>query len=130
MKKWIFIGIVALGVIGIGYVIWDYNRPSIRLDNIEPDSIVISPNPWQEYISIPAEDTGKVFEVTWDQKYGATRREFCRAIFKNDKSMQYKLVAPWITSIIIQLSNTNNIKIVKINKNEIPKNYSSEKSKE
>lgn len=78
MKKWISIGIVALGVIGIVYVIWSSNRPLSGLNNYsEPDLILISPNPWQEYISIPIEDTLKVFEVTWDQKYGATRKEYC-----------------------------------------------------
>ena len=121
MKKWIAIGIIILGLISIIYVIWDQNRPGIRLDNIVvTDTIKVDNSAWYEYMSISIQDSMYAYEVIWDQKYGVTKKEYCKVIFKNDKNNLYKLVAPWRSSIEIPYANINNIAINKILIKSIP----------
>jgi hypothetical protein len=66
--------------------------------------------PENEWTVIQQCDSTEAIKVEWDQKYGLTRTEYCRAVFQN--ASQYKLVAPWI-NITIEKSNTNNICYVK-----------------
>jgi len=124
-KMWIAIVIVALGAVGIGYEIWKNSSPSFPSNYNTSDTLKVETNSWIPYLSIPEGDTDFVYEVTWDQKYGATKKAYCMAIFKDDKLRQYGLIAPWISSIVIENQNTNNVKITKVLKKDVPnyKNY-------
>ena len=118
--KWIAIVIVALGVVGIIYEIRN-NNSSNHLGNFTvQDTLIVDTNPWKPYLSISSEDTGNVYEVVWDQKYGATKKMYCMAVFRNDQTKQYKLIAPWLTGIIIEEQNTNNIRFNRVEINAVP----------
>jgi len=84
------------------------------------DSLQIEDNPWELLLNIEPSDTLHVYKVVWDQKYGATKINYCRAIFENKKAKQYKLIAPWFNSIIIEGQNINNIDFKKIEKRSMP----------
>jgi len=118
-KMWIAIVIVALGIIAIGYEILKNSSPSIPSNYKTSDTLKVEINPWVPYLSISEEDTVNIYEVIWDQKYGATKTAYCMVIFKNDKLRQYKLIAPWINSIVIEGQNINDIKITKVLKKDV-----------
>lgn len=118
--KLIAIIIVVLGVVGIIYEIWSVNSSNHLGNFTVQDTLVVDTNPWKPYISIPEGDTGTIYEVIWDQKYGATKTAYCLAIFRNESAKQYKLIAPWISGIVIEDQNTNNIKFNKIPKSNVP----------
>lgn len=122
MKKWVAIVIVALGVVGVAYVIWSSNSPNYFGNFSTRDTLIVDTNPWKPSLSIPTGDTENVYEVTWDQKYGATKKSYCVAVFQNEKSRQYKLIAPWLDGLVIEYQNTNNIKFNKVSKKDVP-NY-------
>jgi len=104
-------------------VTWNANR-GINLSNIKiADTIQIEKGEWEEYKSILIEDSILVYQVTWDQKYGVTKTEYCKVIFKNDKQKQYKLIAPWLDGVIIERVNMNDLSVDKINLNDVPKSY-------
>lgn len=120
MKKWIAYVIVALGVVGVVYVIWDQNS-SVNLSNYTVrDTTVIEANPWKPYRNIPEGDTENIYEVSWDQKYGVTKKKYCTAVFRNEQSKQYKLIAPWLDDQIIEYQNTNDIIFTKVLKRDVP----------
>jgi hypothetical protein len=126
MVKWVVIAIVILGGIGIAYEIWNQNS-SVDLSNYtNRDSVVIETNAWEPYLNIPEGDTESIFEVTWDQKYGATKTSFCMIVFRNEQAKQYKLVAPWLDGVIIEYQNTNDIKFNKVLRKDAP-NYKNSK---
>lgn len=117
--KWVAIVIVALGVVGIVYVIWDHNRPSFLGNYTNLDTAVVETNPWKPYLSVSEKDTGIVIEVIWDQKYGATKKSYCMAVFQNEKTRQYRLIAPWMKNITIECQNMNDIKFNKVHRDSI-----------
>jgi hypothetical protein len=120
MKKWIGIVIIALGVVGIAYVIWDSNS-SINLAGYSVrDTVAIEENVWKLYRSIPIGDTDEVYEVIWDQKYGATKKCYCTVVFRNERSNEYKLVAPWLDDLVIEKQNTDDISFDKVFKKDVP----------
>lgn len=118
--KWIAIVIVALGVVGIVYVIWDSNSSNVLSNYTTLDTAVVETNPWKPYLGISENDTDNVIEVVWDQKYGATKKSYCKAVFQNEKTHQYRLIAPWMESITIECQNTNDINFNKISKKDVP----------
>jgi hypothetical protein len=121
-NKWIAIVIIAFGAVGIAYEVWNSNS-SNHLGNFATlDTAKVDPNPWKPYISISEGDTGNIYEVVWDQKYGATKTAYCLAIFRNEQAKQYELIASWISGIVIEDQNTNNIKFNKVQKSDVP-NY-------
>jgi uncharacterized protein YxeA len=122
MKKWIAIIIVALAVVGIAYAIWEHNSSNVFSNYTTQDTVVVETNPWQPYLSVPVGDTESVYEVVWDQKYGTTKTSYCMVVFRNERSKQYKLIAPWLDGIIIEYQNTNDIKFNKVLRKDVP-NY-------
>ena len=119
LYKWIAFVIVALGVVGIVYVIWDHNSSNVLGNYTNLDTAVVETNPWKPYISVSEKDTGIVIEVIWDQKYGATKKSYCMAVFQNEKTRQYRLIAPWMKSITIECQNMNDIKFNKVCRDSI-----------
>jgi len=126
MKKWVVIGIVVLGVLGIGYEIWNQSYSNGLVNFTSRDSSSTEVSPWILFNSISADDTDGLYEVIWDQKYGTTKKVYCKAIFKNDKTNQFKLIAPWLEALIIESQNTNDMKINKVSKKDAP-DYSNNK---
>jgi hypothetical protein len=107
MKK--FWGVLVLIAL-IGITLWatyEYNRESIGQFTHLPDEDVIPENEWKV---VQQADSISMIKVEWDQKYGATKIAYCRAVFQN--STQFKLVAPWIT-LTIEKANLDNIRFVK-----------------
>lgn len=126
MKKWVVIVVVALGVVGIAYEIWNQNSSNGLVGYTSRDSLVIDMNPWKSYVSIPVNDTENLYEVTWAQKYGDTKTMYCMSVFRNESAKEYKLVAPWLNALVIEDQNANDIKITKVSKKDAP-NYSNSK---
>lgn len=93
--------IIALGVVGIIYTIWDQNSSNPLVGYVERDSTVIEENTWKPYLSISDKSNDEVFEVSWDQKYGVTKKQYCMVVFRNESIRQYKLIAPWLDGAII-----------------------------
>ena len=118
--KWVAIVIVALGAVGIGYEIWSHNSNNHLGSYDTLDTSEVETNPWQPYKYLTESDSDYVFEVIWDQKYGATKTAYCKAIFKNIKTNQYELIAPWLNSVTIEAQNTNDLKINKVLKKDVP----------
>lgn len=118
--KWVAIVIVALGVIGIAYEIWSNNTNNGLVGFSTRDTITVEANPWIPHVAIPVEDSDSLYEVTWDQKYGATKIAYCKCIFRNEKTGDYRLIAPWTSFITIEAQNTNNVKVVKVSKVDVP----------
>ncbi len=121
MKKWIAftIGIVAVGA--IGYAIWDTNQTAyFGLNMHRADTLKIEPNEWQAYKYIDLADSTHVYRVIWTQKYGATQVAYCKVVFKNDKTGQYKLVAPWTGGVEIERSNMDDISFDRITLDSVP----------
>lgn len=95
--KTISIIIIVLCVIAIIYEVLQYNRPISNLVTYNTiDTLEIKKNAW--FVNCVA-DSGYVYKVTWDQKYGTTKEAYCKAIFKNNETKQVKLIAPWIDAI-------------------------------
>lgn len=120
--NWVAYVIVALGVVGIIYTIWNANSTNPFGNYAVRDTAVVETNHWKPYISISNDDTCSVYEVLWDQKYGATKKSYCMVVFRNESAKQYKLIAPWLDGLIIEYQNTNDIKFNKVLKENAP-NY-------
>lgn len=118
--KWIAYVIVALGVVGIAYTIWDQNSSNPLVGYVERDSTVIEENSWRPYLSISDKSNDEIYEVVWDQKYGVTKTMYCVVVFRNESAKQYKLIAPWLDGAIIEYQNTNDIKFKKVLKSNVP----------
>lgn len=118
--KWIAYVIVALGVVGIAYTIWDQNSSNPLVGYVERDSTVIEENSWRPYLSISDKSNDEIYEVVWDQKYGVTKTMYCVVVFRNESIKQYKLIAPWLDGAIIEYQNTNDIKFKKVLKSNVP----------
>jgi hypothetical protein len=121
MKKWvaISIGVVAVGI--IGYAIWDANLPVyLGLNMHGADTLKIEAGEWQPTKAIDPADSTHVYRVIWTQKYGDTKVAYCKIVFKNDKTGQYKLVAPWTSGIEIERSNMDDIQFDKLPIDSVP----------
>lgn len=103
---------LSLAAIAAAYSVWQENKGTDVLtgltNTVKEEKIL--PNVWEPLKQVNISDTGKVvIKVTWDQKYGQTKVEYCRAVFHNAKEGQYMLTAPWLGSVRIERSNTNDI---------------------
>lgn len=125
MKKKSLITIITIAciLVVIIFVTWNANRGT-NLTNLHvTEDQKIEKNEWEEHKFILVDDSVHVYKVTWDQKYGVTRTEYCKAAFRNDKQKQYKLVAPWLDEKIIERVNMNDIRFDKILLDSIPESY-------
>lgn len=109
-NRWIGIIVTIIVVALIGYVIYEANVPRYFGPNMNIiEEPIIKPNDWQPYKSITPEDSIHILKVTWAEKYGENRVVYCKAVFKNDKEKQYKMVAPWMNDVEIERTNMNDI---------------------
>ena len=122
-KHWVGICIGVIALVAIIYVIWDSNQFGGLGPNIMTvEDPKVEPNDWQPYKSIGPEDSLHVLKVVWTEKYGPTKTEYCMAVFSNDKTKQYKLVAPWKEVTDIERSNMTDISISTVAKKDMPVN--------
>lgn len=84
------------------------------------DTLKIEESPWKVLSCIKSNDSVYVYKVTWDQKYGVTKTAYCMAIFKNESTNEYKLIAPWLNTVLIEKQNINDIDIAKVEKKSMP----------
>jgi len=110
MKKvWIMVSLLVL-IIAIT-IFYNWNRYSGNVVVFEEKPIK---NDWVVLVSVKPEDTMKVIEVKYQEKYGLEKTAICKAVFENSKTGEYKCISPEIGSLILQKSNLNsfNSKIV------------------
>lgn len=75
----------------------------------------VGKNEWSVFKSVPPDSTDRyVLEVVYSEKYGPCHTESCMVVMKNDKTRQYKIIAPWIIKEIERGNIVNfEIKIVR-----------------
>ena len=88
--------------------------PGLPLDN-QPSEI--EKNAWQPE-NFVRDVENKVLKVSYREKYGSELVIYCMAFFNNDKTKQYKAVAPWLGSTIIEKENITEITIREVDKKE------------
>jgi hypothetical protein len=119
MRKWLVIILIFIFI----FIVYKKKKQdqSVNLTTYKNiDSLQIENNPWELLLNIEPKDSIHIYKVIWDQKYGATKINYCMAIFENKKAKQYKLIAPWFNSIIIEGQNISNINFEKIEKKSMP----------
>lgn len=58
-------------------------------------------------------------KVIYREKYGAEIITYCMVLFRNDKTKQYKMIAPWLKSKIVEMSNITGIEVYEVSKSEV-----------
>jgi hypothetical protein len=58
-------------------------------------------------------------KVVYREKYGSEITEFCMVIFRNDKTQQYKFIAPWLKNELIERSNISGMIVKEVLKSEM-----------
>lgn len=76
-------------------------------------------NDWVSIQSIKLEDSLNVIKITYQEKYGLERTFYCKAVFENIKTAEYKCVAPWLGSLLLQKSNLNSFQTSIVSKAEM-----------
>jgi hypothetical protein len=74
-------------------------------------------NDWKTVIAIASDDTTNVIKIGYDQKYGSHIEFYCKAMFRNDKTNQYKFIAPWMVGTEVERANIDAITYDRVNKN-------------
>ena len=69
------------------------------------DTFVQRPD-WTVRAAVPPSDTSSVLEVQYRDEIGGLQTAYCMAMFENEKTKEYLLVAPWMSgSLKIQKAN-------------------------
>lgn len=55
-------------------------------------------------------------KVIYREKYGLEIVTNCMVLFRNDKTKQYKMVAPWLNQKIVEMSNITGIEVYEVSK--------------
>jgi hypothetical protein len=58
-------------------------------------------------------------KVIYREKYGDKITSYCMVVFRNNKTRQYKFVAPWMKNKIIERSNIFGISVEEVQKSEM-----------
>jgi hypothetical protein len=112
MKKLVIIGIIGAVILTFAVGLYFSNMCRVYIVNAPSNGpskdVVIPENEWKV---VQQSDSSEMILVEWDQKYGDTKKQYCRLVFQNGS--QYKLVAPWV-NMLIEKTNTNNICYTKV----------------
>ena len=118
-KLWILISVVILALILIVATNWGTFFPYKGLSQAENQSIAnfkdsaiqkdqaIPDNDWKFFASIVPGDSLNILKVVYQEKYGSEKTIYCTAVFENDKTGEYKCIAPWLPNCTLQQSNLN-----------------------
>jgi hypothetical protein len=109
-NKWILWLVLTGMLLLAAYSLWNDYRPSFFGPGFKYVEIPVDPNDWKALKFVETNDTTHVYKVTWSQSWGAPMTAYCKAIFINDKSRQYRLVAPWFSAIDLERANIDDIK--------------------
>jgi hypothetical protein len=98
---WLSLGVIILLCI---FVTVAYNWNNITIGNIATKTkLTDTVNVW---IALSSTEKDSI-KVTYQEKYGIEKTLYCSAIFENNKTGEYKCVAPWLGNIVLQKSNLN-----------------------
>lgn len=73
-------------------------------------------NPWVPLYFIDPEDTSHVLKVFYSDEMNMTQKTiYCKLIIENDKTKEYRLVAPWFgESITLQKANVLDLTVMRV----------------
>jgi len=124
MKKWMIIAVsIAAVVTAIAVVCTICNNGQyvyIGPNGKQVAEPKIEENAWQPYKAIDLTDSTHVYKVSWSQKYGAVQTVYCKAVFRNDKEKQYRLIAPWLDGVDIERPNMDDIQFDRVLISSLP----------
>jgi len=86
-----------------------------------PTNTAVDVPVWSLRASISPDDTINVLKMSFTDELGLiTKSYYCKVIFENTKSREYKLVAPWIKgAIVLQKTNILSDKIETVHKDSM-----------
>ena len=88
----------------------NFYKNSTRVDSVD----------WVLINYIPPTDTDDVLMYSFIDEMGFSNNSiYCMAVFENSRKTEYKLVAPWLNSMIVQKSNLLVEKAVIVPKSKI-----------
>lgn len=79
----------------------------------------IEKNDWEPSNFIHSDSSSYVLRIDLKEKYDGYYHIYCKALFSNQKTRQFKLIAPWIEDIVIDWSLTTSKTAVKIHKDSL-----------
>lgn len=124
MKKWLIIAVsIAVVVAAIAVVCMICNNGQyvyIGSDGKQIAEPKIEENAWQPYKAIDLMDSTHVYKVSWSPEANTDRVMYCRAVFRNDKEKQYRLIAPWLDGVDIERPNMDDIQFDKVLISSLP----------
>ena len=93
------------------------NKPPVS----SPINSYIDQPEWSIRSFIAPNDSNYVLRITYTDEMGLVNKAyFCKVVFENKKTREYKLVAPWIdNAIILQKTNILSDRIDKIHKDSM-----------
>lgn len=109
-NKWILWAFLTGILLITAYVLWKDSIPSFMGPGSKYVETPIDPNDWKAFKFVTTYDTNHVYKVTWSQSWGTPMIAYCKAVFINEKSKQYRLVAPWFSTIDLERANIDDIK--------------------
>jgi hypothetical protein len=71
-------------------------------------------NDWSVVSAIKENDSLQKIQVIYQEKYGAEKTIYCKVVFENIKTGEYKCLSPEIGTLVLQKSNLNSFKISRI----------------
>lgn len=80
----------------------------------------IEKNEWESMNFIHPDSSSWVLRITLKEKYDRYYEVYCKALFSNKKTRQYKLIAPWLEDFIIDWSLTTSKMAEKIPLDSVP----------
>jgi len=104
------IAIIVLIVVVV--IVYNCNRNTFT--NITVFDQNVGKNEWDLVSSISPEDSLNILKVTYQEKYGMLRVIFCKVIFDNKKTAEYKCLSAEFGSVILQKSNLVSFKFEKV----------------
>ena len=113
-KIWIAVAIVV--VVILTTIVYNWNRNPGSFSIFEGPKI--EQNDWTPFASIQPNDSLNVLKVVYQEKYGSEKTIYCKVIFDNTKTAEYKCVAPWL-DLILEKSNLNSFKFSTISKDSM-----------
>jgi hypothetical protein len=113
VKIWSIIGIVSMCLIITLFYNWDTTIGSLSVFQEQTED----KNDWVVIQSI--KDSLSVIKITYQEKYGIEKSAYCMVVFENVKTAEYKCIAPWLGSLLLQKSNLNSFQTSMVSKSEM-----------
>ena len=96
----------------------DQQDETIKKPEGLPTNTQVDTNDW--YVKFQTSDPDhNCLRVVFREKYGQQLTVFCMVVFANNKTQQYKLIAPWMKGLEIERSNITTFDPVEVPKSEM-----------